>query len=125
MRDSVSGFLSFSPLQVAKGSKSESDSGAVADAQAHRSSLEYGDRRINHLSPLQFKLCARFQMKPEGVTVTEDGHVLIVFDEDLDRKAGQESFGEGEESLARHFPLLNHQDYVFQSLASELLKNCQ
>ena len=122
-RDAVSGFLSFSPLRIAKqkGSKEKIDSKNVR----LNGTLEYGDVRIEHLNQGQFKLCARFGMKPEGVAVNDAGLLFVVFDEDRDRKAGKEQVNESDKEQSGRFPLLSHQDYIFTQSVDTTLKACQ
>ena len=85
--------------------------------------LEYGPYRVDHQNSSNFKICARFQMKPEGVTVNQDGQLFVVFDEDLDRKAGEEEGGVP--GVMSRFPLLNHQDYVYTQTVSKVLEDCR
>ena len=104
-RNSVKGLLTFSPLQNAKKSKEKTTS-----------QLEYGAQSLSHTIGQGLQLCARFQMKPEGVSVNAKGEVFVVFDEDLDRKDA-ETFQE-----TKRFPLKDNQDYIFQRSAKDLLK---
>ncbi len=111
-RKSVSGLLTFSPLQVAKNKQGESKKAAA-------STLEYGKTRIQHRDATQFKICAHFQLKPEGVSVSETGMLFVVFDEDLDRKSDEENH------QGQYFPLLNNQDYVYTASVERLMSDCR
>ena len=78
-REAVSGLLAFSPLAPSA--------------------------PLSSSAPLS--ICARFDMKPEGVTLAAGGGLIVVFDEDLDRKLG-----------ARHperFPLEGDEDFVWEA----------
>ena len=110
---SVAGMLSFAPIQMAK--KEEESTSPKG--------LEFGSNRIDlHTGGL--KVCTRFQLKPEGVSVNKKDELFVVFDEDLDRKAGEESDSPTTASSQR-FPLLDNQDYLYTANADKLLAKCK
>ncbi len=69
--------------------------------------------RLSGSDPLQvatpLSVCARFDMKPEGVALGAGGAPIVVFDEDLDRKLGARRSGRSE-----RFPLGGDEDYVWE-----------
>ena len=84
----VAGLLTFAPWQVAKKEEMSAPKGGILELGAHR------------IGPLQF--CQTFPLKPEGVT-THDQEVIVVFDEDLDRKGGRSD----------QFNLRGNEDYAW------------
>lgn len=108
IQESVKGLLSFAPLKFAKNKHDK--------PQGEPSNLEYGDKRLDHTLNVGNQICAVFQMKPEGVSVNEQGDVFVVFDEDLDRKDA-ETFKD-----TKRFPLEDNQDFIFQSTTKALLR---
>lgn len=89
-----------------EGDSRESVSGILAHLQLPLSSVQ-----LTGAQP-KAKVCARFDMKPEGVTLTNEGLPIVVFDVDSDRK-GQAS---------HQFNLARTEDYVW--VASEQIKGC-
>ncbi|MAD61319.1 MAG: hypothetical protein CMH49_07400 [Myxococcales bacterium] len=108
IQESVKGILSFSPLKYAKNHKENPNKQAK--------SLEFGAKRLDHTLDVGSQICAVFQMKPEGVSVSEKGDLFVVFDEDLDRKDA-ETFKD-----TKRFALQDNQDFIYQSTTKALLK---
>jgi hypothetical protein len=70
------------------------------------------DAPLSATAPLT--LCARFDMKPEGVALSPRGAPLVVFDEDLDRKLGAERPDSSPLDGGR-FPLGADEDYAWEA----------
>ena len=110
-KESVAGLLTFAPVQTVKTEAKE------------RKNLEYGSMRID-LNANPLKVCKQFQLKPEGVSLNSKGQIFVVFDEDLDRKKGEES-EEDVPNLNQRFPLLDNQDYLFMGNAEDVHGKCK
>lgn len=59
------------------------------------------------------QVCARFSLKPEGVTLDAKGHPIVVFDQDSDRKGGRTK-------RPQRFALELNEDYVWHAPAQLL-----
>lgn len=96
-KNSVAGLLSFLPQSK--------------NVNTSQSSLKHTQQTTPSLQanlpnfPEDLKLCMQFPLKPEGVTRWKD-QIIIVFDEDKDRKGGKTHQGE-------QFALKRSQDYAW------------
>lgn len=89
----------------------EGDTRASVSGLLAHLSLPLTPAKLTGDSP-QVKICARFALKPEGVTRSATGAPIVVFDVDADRK------GEGPD----HFKLKRTEDYAW--VAPEDMKRC-
>jgi hypothetical protein len=96
-KNSVAGLLSFLPLSKKVSlpqSSSKNNQKITPSLQANLPNF-----------PEDLKLCMQFPLKPEGVTRWKD-QIIIVFDEDKDRKGGKNHQGD-------QFALKRSQDYAW------------
>ena len=111
----VGGILSFVPLKKAQ------------PKSFHRAQTESLDlKTINLPAPHQnsFMVCARFHLKPEGVTVNAAGNIFVVFDEDLDRKQGDVTPQEVSVIQQQRFALHDFEDFIWNSSRQHLMGHC-
>lgn len=98
--DAVSGLLTFTSLDP------------LAD-QAHKIS-ELSAEHAQSSRPL---LCAYYKLKPEGVTLSSQDELILIFDNDMDRKGGRQS-------SEAQFPLDPSEDYAHVVKAREVHSKC-
>ena len=111
----MKGVLSFASLQ-SKNSQSPPTN--------KQTKLDWGEAPLPSPQSGTLKICARFNLKPEGVSLNTSGDLFIVFDEDLDRKLGELNQQETSKNQPQRFALRDFEDWVWRAPADQLLKAC-
>ena len=114
-QDAVGGILSFAPLHAQPQS-------ALGSTPALR--LSMGTHHVSSPGHDAFEICARFNLKPEGVTLNAAGDLFIVFDEDLDRKQGDATPQGQTERLQRRFALNDNEDFIWRLPNDHIAQAC-